>query len=252
MCVTVLQHSVSSSRDMSHCCSTMFVIVIFASVFMILACFSNSDSRFNHCVCVFSSLIFQTMFVIGCFPFRILVSIVCLHIFSSSIFLQCRFHRKIFIFPSFNLSGCVVLCLYLSVYACASVCVVLSLWVCRVSLWVCWFSHREHFRRARSHLSVCVCVCVCLKIVCRRSCSFSRVCAVLWLFVFEVLFACFHLFCVWGSCVSGCVCVCSGCLSVGACACACARVCRRRTRNVTVFFHVICFSRFFVVCGSHF
>ena len=118
--------------------------------------------------------------------------------------------------------------------------------MCRVSLWVCWFSHREHFRRARSHLSVCVCVCV-LKIVCRRSCSFSRVCAVLWLFVFEVLFACFHLFCVWVSCVSGCVCVCSGCLSVGACACACARVCRRRTRNVTVFFHVICFSRF-VLC----
>ena len=48
----------------------VFVPVIFASVFMkISGLISKSDSRFNHHVCIFSSPISQTMFVIGCFPY---------------------------------------------------------------------------------------------------------------------------------------------------------------------------------------
>ena len=50
---------------------------------------------------------------------------------------------------------------------------------------------------------MCVCVCV-LKIVC----------VYVSLFVFEVESVCFHVFCVWGH-VSWCLC--SSCLSVGAC-----------------------------------
>ena len=121
--------------------------------------FSISTYHFNYFVCTFNSSIFQSMFVIGCFPFRILVPIVLFAYLQFVNFGVSYSLQDFELYQSFKFYHCVEwfeLCPCVSM--CVCVCVCLCVYLCvSAGLWV-FAPSRFSSHAFTSGYLVCVCI----------------------------------------------------------------------------------------------